>query len=815
MKISLNALKKYVDIDIPTEDLLKFIGSRLVEIEGTESLAEKYEGIKIVKVVECEKIPETHLSLCQIFDGEKNIQVVCGAPNVHEGMLAVWIMPGSIVPETFGNENFRLSVRKLRGYESNGMLSAADELGFAGADHDGIIEIDPKTAKPGDNFADIFDLDDIILDIENKSLTHRPDCFGLIGFAREIAGILGKQFVEPEFLYHETVFPEGFLIEKDDNLVAKDSKIKIKIEDENICPRYSCAVLEIDDKYLEKGKYFTKDDVFLYKAGMRPVSPIVDLTNILMLETGQPLHAFDYDKFIAIGGKENPEIIVRLAETGEKLQLIDDKTVDLNENDILITSNNTPVALAGAMGGKNTEVDASTKKIILESATFSLYNLRKTQMAHGIFSEAITRFTKGQPASQTFNVLAEAIKRLDGNALDFSDNWMAGPKANVVKITTSDINSLLGTKYSKAEIKKCLENVNFKVEDEEESLKITAPCYRTDIHIKEDIIEEVGRLLGYDNIPQTLPTRNFTEAELNPLLALKSQIRNILSDKMNSHEVLTYSFISQDLLEKVAEDPEDSYKIVNSISPELQCFRQSIVPSLIDKIRENLKAGFSEFSIYEMNQITRKTLGLDNDNVPIMKNHLGFVILGDYYSAKTALEKMLDFLKIDRKMLKIETNKNGGYFEPLHSAVLTINGKEIAKFGEIRTRVLKQFKLETLVSGFEIDLDEILDLPKVAERTLNISKFPSVTRDLTLKVKKEQNFSELEQNITSTLNQEGLIYKIIPVSIYRPENENTTKNVSFHLSFSNPKKTLDAGEISAIIEKITKDLFDNFGAEVI
>lgn len=815
MKISLNALKKYVDIDIPTDELLRLIGSRLVEIEGTESLAEKYEGIKIVKVVECEKIPETHLSLCQIFDGEKNVQVVCGAPNVHEGMLAVWIMPGAIVPETFGNENFRLSVRKLRGYESNGMLSAADELGFTGADHDGIIEIDPKDAKPGDNFADVFDLNDIILDIENKSLTHRPDCFGLIGFAREIAGILGKQFVEPEFLYRETVFPEGFLIEKDGNLVAKDSKIKIEIEDEKICPRYTCAVLEIDDKYLEKGKYFTKNDVFLYKADMRPVSPIVDLTNILMLETGQPLHAFDYDKFVAIGGKENPEIIVRLAKTGEKLQLIDDKTVDLNENDILITSNNTPVALAGAMGGKNTEVDASTKKIILESATFSLYNLRKTQMAHGIFSEAITRFTKGQPASQTFNVLAEAIKRLDGSALDFSDNWMVGPKANVVKITTSDINSLLGTKYSKAEIRKCLENVSFKVEDEEECLKITAPCFRTDIHIKEDIIEEVGRLLGYDNIPQTLPIRNFTETELNPLLTLKTQIRNILSDKMNSHEVLTYSFVSQDLLEKVGEDSEDSYKIVNSISPELQRFRQSIVPSLIDKIRENLKAGFLDFSIYEMNQVTKKSLGLDNENVPIMKNHLGFVILGDYYFAKNALEKILDFLKIDRKALKIEENKNGGYFEPLHSAVLTINGKEIAKFGEIRTKVLKKFKLDSTVSAFEIDLNEILNLPKNTEKSFNISKFPSVARDLTLKVKKEQNYSELEQSITSVLEQEGLIYKTIPVSIYRPENENITKNVSFHLSFSNPKKTLDASEISAIIEKITKDLFDNFGAEVI
>lgn len=211
MKISLNEIKKYVQIpqNISDQDLIDLIGSRLVEIEEVIDLAPRYQGCYVAKVVNCEPIPDTHLHLCQIDAGEHNnefnqldnglVQVVCGAPNVHAGMLAVWITPGSIVPETYGNENFKLSVRKLRGYESNGMLAGADELGFD-TEHKAIAEIDPKTAQPGDALSDVFDLNDLILDVENKSLTHRPDCFGLIGFAREVAGILGVKFQEPSVL---------------------------------------------------------------------------------------------------------------------------------------------------------------------------------------------------------------------------------------------------------------------------------------------------------------------------------------------------------------------------------------------------------------------------------------------------------------------------------------------------------------------------------------------------------------------------------------------------------------------------------------
>ena len=257
MKISLNWFKKYVDINVSNDELVKLIGARLVEVEGVIDESHKYDNIYIVRVATAEKIPETHLTLCQIDVGKDDlVQVVCGAPNVREGMFAVWIAPGATVPASVHEDApFVIGKRKMRGYESNGMLAGADELDF-GDDHSGIVEIDPNEAQPGDLLADVFGLRDLILEIENKSLTHRPDCFGIIGFAREVAGILGQKFVDPEFLLHEAVFAEGFLVEAKDGIESNGNTIKIGIADASICPRYTGALVKVTEpamreKYLK------------------------------------------------------------------------------------------------------------------------------------------------------------------------------------------------------------------------------------------------------------------------------------------------------------------------------------------------------------------------------------------------------------------------------------------------------------------------------------------------------------------------------------------------------------------------------------
>ena len=786
MKISLNEIKKLVKIpsNVSDEELIKLIGARLVEVEGSEDWSEKFKGIKIVHVDSCEAIPETHLHLCQIDCGEK-VQVVCGAPNVHEGMFAVWIAPGCIVPETFGtDEPFEIGSRKLRGYESSGMLAAADELAL-GEGHDGILELDPEMpgVKPGASFAEVFDLNDIILDIENKSLTHRPDCFGLIGFAREVAGILGVKFDEPEFMHHETVFKADFLEELKDGIRSKNSDIKITTNLE-LCPRYSCAVVEFSDT--PHSEYFTLDDVFLIKADMHPISPIVDVTNILMLKTGQPLHAFDYDKFVKVGNSKTPEIIVRAAENGEKLELLDGETIECDENDILITSNNIPVALAGAMGGASTMIDETTNRVLLESATFSLYHLRKTQMKHGIFSEAVTRFTKGQPAGQTWNVMAEAVKELGAEPVEVADCYPEPVAVPPIEVSVDDINSLLGTDYDEKLIKKTLENVGITSEGN----KYSVPYWRTDLHIKEDIIEEVGRLLGFDNIPLDFPTRPFIGAKEDPMRILKNHIRDILSDRLNAHEVLTYSFVSKSLQEKFGEDPKDSYEIVNSISPELQCFRQSLAPSLLEKVQENQKAGYKDFALYEINQVAKKSDGLNNEGVPVMKTNLALVVTGNFYQAKAYYEELL-------KELNLDSSENPTM--------------------ELLPSILKRFKLEGPVSYFEITLDDFLDKAcEVKTKTLRFSRFPSVNRDLTIKLSEATPYQDVYDALENALKATDLIYKITPVSIYEPqENPEKTKNLSFHLVISSEDKTLNGTEISDIMNEITSKITKTVGGEII
>ena len=776
MKISLNWLKKYVDIKIPNDELIRLIGARLVEVEGVIDETHKYDNIFVVKVEKVEKIPDTHLSLCQINVGEPElVQVVCGASNVREGMLAAWIAPGAVVPASVNEDApFVIGKRKMLGkYESNGMLAGADELDFDDK-HEKIAEIDPEMAKPGDALADVFELNDLILEIENKSLTHRPDCFGMIGFAREVAGILGEKF---EF-------------ENTQNELKIDNSIKINIEDPNICQRYTAIVLEKHGEL--KQKYLTWQDTILSKSGMRPVDSIVDATNYLMLLTGQPLHAFDYDKFVAVGGGEDPEIGVRLAKDGEKLVLLDDKKIELNKSDIVITSGDVPVALAGAMGGKSTEIDENTKNIILESATFSLYNLRKTQMAHGIFSEAITRFTKGQPTYQTLSVAWQCAEMLsDGFRITtITDDYPKPGKEIVVKISTDDINALLGTKHSYVTIEDALKNVGFEISCDCgkdggckcKEINVKAPEWRTDIHIKEDIIEEIGRLLGYDNIEPVLPLHQ--TAGQNKMWNLKKQIRGIMR-RLGANELLTYSFVSERLLDKANQDSNNSYKIVNSISPELQFVRQSIVPSLLDKTYVNQKIPFDKFALYEMNKVYQKLWGMDAENVPVEKMQMGFVVAERknndtaYYRAKRYVEELLKELNIKAEFVKVKNDSaTMRPFEKKRAAeIITEDGAVIGVVGEFKNSVRQNFKLGEYLAGFELGLDEVLE--RVGnKKEIYLGKITK--RDLTVKTTK--TYAEIVENINRILDKNAVVAEIMPLGIYQPEGVKE-KNISVHLEF--------------------------------
>ncbi len=810
MKISLNWLKKYVDIPVTDEELVRLIGARLVEVEGVIDETHKYDKIYVVKVEEAEKIPDTHLTRCMINVGNADIakvekdeagrvQVMCGAPNVHEGMLAAWIAPGAVVPASVHEDApFVIGKRRMLGkYDSFGMLAAADELDL-GDDHEGIIEIEPGTAEPGMRFADVFDLDDLILDIENKSLTHRPDTFGLIGFAREVAGILGLPFESDvtQLVYSGSIKQAR---ESDERLTEpstgqsraqarlsleelsrraanSDQEMPtVSISDSVLCPRYTAVVFEKHGEI--KKKYLTWMDTILAKSGMRPVDPIVDATNYLMLLTGQPSHAFDYDKFVKVGGTDKPKVIVRLAKNGEKLTLLDGKEVELNENDILITSNNVPVGLAGAMGGQSTMIDENTRNILLEVATFSLYNMRKTQMAHGIFSEAITRYTKGQPPYQTVMVANACADMLEGGfkVAGVVDEYPKHWKQNTVEVTVEEVNSLLGTDYSKELIVKTLSNVNFEVKEKGNALSVVAPEWRTDIAIKEDIIEEVGRLLGYDNIAPVLPP-HYT-AEQNEVFEVRKQIRQMMA-RYGANEALTYSFVSGQLMNKVGQDTKNAYRIVNSISPELQYVRQSIVPSLLDKAYMNEKLPVEKFAIFEMNMVYRKELGMTDENVPVEKASLGCVIAERknketaFYKAKLYVDRILREFGIRAEYLPLKNKApETKPFEPKRAAEIIVDGEYMGVVGEFRNSVKHDFKLAPYLAGFELDMDLL-----IAKRSHDVK--------VDMRAKKEEDVTiTTDKSYADTLEMVRKDHpgaEILPSTIYQAEGQKD-KNMTFRI----------------------------------
>lgn len=827
MIISLNWLKKFVDIDIPVEELATLIGERLVEIESIEDLSEKYRDVLVVKVIEATDVEGSdHLHLTKVDDGGKlrdverdasgYIQVVCGAPNVKVGMLAAWLPPKSIVPETFGDaEPFILGTRELKGYKSNGMLASAKELDLYD-EHDGILEID-KDAAPGTSFAELYELNDYLLDIENKSLTHRPDAFGIIGFAREVAGIQGKKFETPTWLTDlEPTFTNDNSIEMP----------KITIDDPELSDRFQAIVLTDVN---EGAKSPIEIQTYLSRSGIRPISAVVDVTNYMMLLAGRPLHAFDYDKLLSVNDGKI-DIHVRAAKPGETLKLLNGTVLDLHPEDIVVANGETAVSLAGAMGGYDTEIDGSTKRILLEAATFNLYRLRNVQMRHGIFSEAITRLTKGLPGALGAPVLAEAVKmmsQLAGAKVASlpGDDYPGKHDPIVVEVSEKQINDTLGTQFAAEDIKDLLENVEFNVAIKDLKAKVTVPYWRNDIHIPEDVIEEVGRLLGFDSINLTLPARDFTAVRPDEFDELRSRVRSTLV-RAGANEVLTYSFVHGDVMKKAGQDPDQAYRLVNSISPELQYFRQSLTPSLLTHVHPNIKAGFDHFALFEINKFHTKITGLTEEKVPKELDSLGFVIASSkqkagaaYYEAKTYLEYLQIELGLDLTFEPLEEGASYPVtdpYEPKRSARIwdTETRERIGVIGEFKKSVQKAFKLPEHTAGFELSLRGLQKITRVTRPYIPLSKYPGTERDVCFQVSRDTTFQQVVDAAAESLKKLELLSGIEPLDIYQPET-GETKNVTIRLKLSSYEKTLTGDEVSDVMNTLIGHVTKALDATVI
>lgn len=854
MKFSLNTLRfineHYGSAGNPAPDgiaaLEQRIGAQLGAIEETVDYGSKYKGVVIVKVISCVDHPNAdRLHLCVVDDGGKvenverdeqgHVQIVCGAPNVRAGMLAAWLPPGSTVPSTVDKDPFVMEAREIRGEKSNGMMASPKELGL-GDSHEGILEVD-KDVAPGTPFAEAYNLvDDVVIDIENKMFTHRPDCFGFLGLARELEGIQRRAYKSPEWYTQQPKFPE---------VEAEPLELEVKNELPELVPRFTAITMR--DVEVKTSPVWLQ--ILLSEVGMRPINNIVDYTNFFMLETGQPLHAYDYDKVKAQDAHaDKATIVVRKPHMGEKILLLNGKEVQPREDAIMIATKDKAIGIGGVMGGGNTEVDENTKNIIIEVATFDMYSIRRTSMAHGLFTDAVTRFNKGQSPLQNLAVLAKIVDeirkyaggKVASEVIDVNhvaeDVVKRGSVHAPVTVSSEFINTRLGLNLSADEMSQLLTNVESMVSIRDRALEVQAPFWRTDIEIPEDVVEEVGRLYGYDHLPLELPGRDLTPSVKDPQLTFKSIVRDALRDA-GANEVLTYSFVHGNLLEKVGQDKNHAFQVANALSPDLQFYRLSLTPSLLDKVHPNLKAGHDEFALFELGKAHAKLLedGVEGP-LPGEASRLGFVYAASekaarrasggtaYYEAKRYLDALLSEIGIGTATYVTDLEPGSELdkqavkpFAPGRLGYVTVGDSVVAIIGEYKSSVRKQLKLPEYVAGFEADLDVLQALAATNKRSyVALPRFPKLEQDICLKVTTTTTYGELVSFVESKVQElkpENSLASLSPIDVFQRDDDAAHKQITVRLSIANYERTLTDAEVVKLLDQIAATVQEKFGAE--
>ncbi len=841
MKVSLNVIKQLINFELPpVDELAQLINRQLGKVDRVENLAERYRGARVVRVVECAKHPNAdRLSVTKIDDGmavpdvprDENglVQVVCGAPNVQAGMWAVWLPPASTVPASIlEGEPFTLDARKLRGVLSQGMLAAADELAI-GTDHEGIVALTPrdlpagKTLQPGADFAALFGLDDYVLDIENKMFTHRPDCFGQLGVAREIAGILQQPFTSPAWYNLEQVFGDG-----DSVPLAVSNDIP------QLVPRFMAVAIR--GVQVAPSPFWLQCQ--LVAMGAKPINNIVDATNYVMLMTAQPTHAYDYDTLR--GG----QLGARMARQGERLALLSGKTIELTPDDIVIADGQGPVGLGGIMGGSRTEVSATTTTIVLECATFDMYAVRKMAMRHGVFTDALARFNKGQSPLQNAAVLNRLIGMVGGEQAShvvdskpftsehggILDEYFAGKyEPATIDVTSTFINQRLGSHLTENDICTLLNNVEIHSHGPENELGyicLQVPFWRTDLETKEDIVEEIGRLHGFDTVPRQLPMRRIQPARKNPRRELKRVVREALA-KAGANEVLSYSFVHERVLRGAGQDPAQAFRLSNALSPDLQYYRLSVLPSLLDKVHANIKAGHSEFMLFEIGKgHTKARMG--EDGLPAEQSLIDLVYSSKKPRAGAAFYRVratLDQLAHDSGLTLVYTPVTAAQDDPVYapfdinrSAHVWVEGSEAASqserqligvVGELRPAVVKHFKLPDYTAAASLRLDVMEQVWRdTVVHYQPISRYPTTTRDISIQTSTAVTYDELMQAVSSAMTRASETYPDItirdltPLSIYKATPDASHQTTTFRLTLSSSQATLSAERVRSIIRTV-------------
>ncbi len=805
MQISLNWLKQYVDIpkDLEPKDLALKLTMATVEIENIIDQRERFNNIIVGEIIDIVDHPDaTKLKVCRVKTGKEEYQIVCGGANIYQGLKGVLALPGAQVKWHGQGEYVKLEKTKIRGIESNGMLCAAEEVDLPEiySVNGGVVDLGAKV-KIGQSIAEVFGLDDVIFEIDNKSITHRSDLWGHYGLAREIAAIFDTKLGQLK----TDILKEG-----------KEVDLKVEIEDNENCLRYMAVA--IGNVKIEASPDWLQN--FLKAVGIRPINNIVDISNFVMLELGQPTHAFDRKDIT------DDTIIIKRAKGKEKYRTLDNIERELDLNTLLICDKKRPVALAGVMGGLNSEVEEKTEEIIFEVANFNPVNIRKTATRLDLRTDAATRFEKGLDPGlveigmkRVITLIHELLPqaRLTSKVIDIN-NLKA--EARVIELSLDFLKRRVGIEIPKKEVIRILESLSFKVSDKKGELSVTVPDFRTkkDIFIVEDLVEEIARIYGYDNIEQVMPYISMEPQEYNQEREIERQVKNILVNVGGLNEVLNYSFISEKQILNLGLELENHLELKNTLSQDQKYLRSSLIFNLLHNVSDNLRF-FKECKLFELGRVFNLKAGeysfspKSKELLSSQSKELAGVVINDnpFIEVKGLVETLLNLLEVKYE-LRINKNNSGHVLDNTKCLEIIIGDNLIGYLGEVDKKILSKNEIKVKVGYFQINYKEFLKHVADNLKYEPLPKYPGMTYDLSIIVPFKVNWADLEQEVRSTskLIQQVELFDVYQVSKLGPNK----RSLAFHIHFLDKKRTLETKEVEKIREEIVKKLIKKFKAEI-
>ncbi|GER70199.1 phenylalanine--tRNA ligase beta subunit [Weizmannia acidilactici] len=802
MFVSYKWLQEYVDLDgISPAELAEKITRTGIEVESVEFRGEGIKNVVVGHVLEKEKHPNADkLNKCLVDIGEgEPVQIICGAPNVDKGQKVAVAKPGAWLP---GHVKIKRS--KLRGEESNGMICSLQELGvesklvqkeFANG-----IYVFPNDVEVGQDAVPLLGLDDTIIEL---GLTpNRADCLSMLGVAYEVAAILGR----------DVKLPETEVQEVSDKATEA---ISVRVDAKEAAPLYTLKVI----RNVKIGPSPLWMQVRLMAEGIRPHNNVVDITNYILLEYGQPLHAFDYDK---LGSKE---IVVRMAHEGEKIVTLDDQEHTLKSSHLVITNGTVPVAMAGVMGGANSEVSDSTTTVLLESAYFDAQTIRTASKDHGLRSEASSRYEKGIDPNRVYPAAERAAmlmaKYAGGEVLSGiveANHFRVEPA--VVTITLEKINRVLGTNITQEEVLDIFKRLQFEAKYEVGRFTVVVPTRRGDITIEEDLIEEVARLYGYDNLPKTLPAGAGTQGGLTKIQKKRRVTKRFL-EGAGLYQATTYSLTSEEKARQYALEKREPVRISMPMSEERSVLRLSILPHLLESVAYNVARKNNSVALYEVGNVFLKKA---EGEQPEEQEHLAGAITGlwvanlwqgekkavDFFVAKGILEGLFEKLGV-ADAVSFQAQEIDG-LHPGRTAKILLGGNVIGFVGQVHPNVQKELDIkETYV--FELKLGPVYDYPVEPIQYQPIPRFPAVTRDIALVVDRGVEAGHLQTVIEEA---GGALLKSVSIfDLYDGEHmEPGKKSIAFSLTYYDPERTLTDEEVVSQHEKVLAAVKEKTGAEL-